>query len=162
MSIPIPGHTHTHTHIFSVLLGPHLWYMQVPSLGVESELQLLAYASATAKPDPNRLCDMHHNSWQCQILNPLSKDRDWTLVLMDPKWVCYRWATMGTPGYNISSGIFFWRALSFCYVLCRLCLLTKAKLWPFIKRLHTFCVTFILQIRKISLNIQYMALPSIT
>ena len=35
-----------------VFLGPHLWHMEVPRLGVESELQLLAYTTATAMPDP--------------------------------------------------------------------------------------------------------------
>ena len=33
---------------FLFLGGVHLWHMKVPKLGVESELQLLAYA----KPDP--------------------------------------------------------------------------------------------------------------
>ena len=33
-------------------LGPHLWHMEVPWLGVELELQLLAYMTATAMPDP--------------------------------------------------------------------------------------------------------------
>ena len=27
-------------------LGPHLWHMEVPRLGAESELQLLAYTTA--------------------------------------------------------------------------------------------------------------------
>ena len=37
--------------LFSVLLcflGPHLWHMEVPRLGTEMELQLPAYATATA------------------------------------------------------------------------------------------------------------------
>ena len=33
---------------FLVFLGPHLWHMGVPRLGVKSELQLLAYTTATA------------------------------------------------------------------------------------------------------------------
>ena len=33
-------------------LGLHPWHMEIPRLGVESELQLLAYATATAMPDP--------------------------------------------------------------------------------------------------------------
>ena len=33
-------------------LGPHLWHMEVPRLGVESELQLPAYTTATAMQDP--------------------------------------------------------------------------------------------------------------
>ena len=33
--------------IYLCFLGPHLWHMKVPRLGVESELQLPAYATAT-------------------------------------------------------------------------------------------------------------------
>ena len=54
-------------------LGPHLWHIEVPRLGVESELQVPAYTTATATPDPSLICDLHHSSWQCQILNPLSE-----------------------------------------------------------------------------------------
>ena len=32
--------------------------MEVPSLGVKSELQLLAYATATAMPDLSHICDL--------------------------------------------------------------------------------------------------------
>ena len=32
-------------------LGPHLQHKEVPRLGVESELQLPAYTTATATPD---------------------------------------------------------------------------------------------------------------
>ena len=31
------------------LLGPHSWHMEVPWLGVQLKLQLLAYATATAR-----------------------------------------------------------------------------------------------------------------
>ena len=31
-------------------LGPRLWHMEVPRLGVKSELQLLAYTTSTATP----------------------------------------------------------------------------------------------------------------
>ena len=41
--------------------------------------------------------DQHHSSQQCQILNPLSKARDWTHVLMAISWVHYHWAMEGTP-----------------------------------------------------------------
>ena len=37
---------------FSSFLRPQVWHMEVPGLAVESELQLLAYATATATPDP--------------------------------------------------------------------------------------------------------------
>ena len=53
--------------------------MTIPRLGVSSELQLPAYTRATAMPDLSRVCDQHHSSWQCWILNPLSHwARDWT------------------------------------------------------------------------------------
>ena len=45
--------------------------MEVPRLGVELELGLLAYATATAMPDPSGICDLHHSSWQRWVLNPL-------------------------------------------------------------------------------------------
>ena len=80
-------------------LGMHLWHMEVPRLGVELELQLLAYATATATQDPSRLCNLHLSSWQRRILSPLSKTRDWTCVLMDTSWVHYPWSTVGTPDY---------------------------------------------------------------
>ena len=57
--------------------------MEVPRLGVKLELQVLAYAMATATPDPSRVCNLHRSSWQHQILNPLSQARDQTCVLMD-------------------------------------------------------------------------------
>ena len=61
--------------------------MQVPRLGVEWELQLLAYTTATATQDPSRICDLHHDSQQCQILNPISEARDQTHLFMDTSWV---------------------------------------------------------------------------
>ena len=36
-------------------LGPQSQHMEVPGLGVESELQLLAHTTATAIPDPSCL-----------------------------------------------------------------------------------------------------------
>ena len=52
----------------------HIW--KFPRLGVESELQLLAYATATATQDLSHVCNLHHSSQQYQILNPLSEARD--------------------------------------------------------------------------------------
>ena len=34
--------------------------MEVPRLGVESELQLRAYTTAMATPDPSHTCKLHH------------------------------------------------------------------------------------------------------
>ena len=75
--------------IFITFLGPHLWHMEVPRLGVESELQLPAYTIVTATPDPIRVCYLDHSFWQHRILNPLSGTRDQTHILMDTSWVHY-------------------------------------------------------------------------
>ena len=63
--------------------------MEVPRLGVQSELQLPAYATAAVMPDLSHLYDLHHSSWQCQILNPLSEARDRTYFLMDASQICF-------------------------------------------------------------------------
>ena len=47
---------------FFAFLGPHLWHMEVPRLGVESELQLPAYTAATATSDLSCVCDLHHTA----------------------------------------------------------------------------------------------------
>ena len=52
-----------------VFLGLQPQHMEVPRLGVESEL--LAYTTAAAMPDPSHICDSHHSPWQHWILNPL-------------------------------------------------------------------------------------------
>ena len=62
-------------------------HIEVPRLGVKSELQLLAYATATATQDPSHTHDLYHSSQQHWILNPLIKTRDRTHILMDPSQV---------------------------------------------------------------------------
>ena len=69
---------------FFFLLGLHPRHMEVLRLGVESELQLPAYTTATATQDPSRVFDLQHSSQQCQTLNPLSKAKEQTRTLMDP------------------------------------------------------------------------------
>ena len=63
--------------------------MEVPRLGVELELQLLAYATATAVQDPSHIFNLQCSSLQCWSLNPLSKARDQTRVLKDTSCICY-------------------------------------------------------------------------
>ena len=72
---------------FFVFLELYLWHIKVPRLRVKSELQLLAYTTATAKQDLSHVCHVHHSSQQWQILNPLSKARDQTHVLIDTSQV---------------------------------------------------------------------------
>ena len=51
-----------------IFLGLCLQHMEVTRLGVEFELQLPAYTTATATPDLSQVCDLHCSSWQRQIL----------------------------------------------------------------------------------------------
>ena len=62
--------------------------MEVPRLGVKLELQLLAYATATAMPDLSHAGDLHHSSRQRQILNLLSGAGDRTYILKNTSWIC--------------------------------------------------------------------------
>ena len=82
-----------------IYLGPHPGHMKVPRLGVKSELWLPAYITATATPDPSRLCHLHCSPRQRRIFNPLNRARDWTCILMDTSCVCNCWATTGTPKF---------------------------------------------------------------
>ena len=63
---------------FFFLLGP---------LGVKSEPQLLASATATATGDLGCVCNLHCSSRPSQIFNPLSVARDRTHVLIDSSQV---------------------------------------------------------------------------
>ena len=94
-------------------LGLHLQHMEVSGLGVQSELQLPAYITATATPDPSCICDLHLSSLHHQILNPLSRTRDRTCILNDTSQVCNCWATTGTPRK------LFFCLFVFCFLLFR-------------------------------------------
>ena len=58
--------------------------MEVPRLGVESELELLAYTTVIAMRDLSLVCNLHYSSWQYPVLNTLSEARDQTCILMNP------------------------------------------------------------------------------
>ena len=83
--------------IIICFLGPHPWHMEVPRPRVQSELYPPAYTTATAMRDLSHICDPHHSSWPCQILNPLSEARERTHNLMDTRWMHLHCPTMGTP-----------------------------------------------------------------
>ena len=68
---------------FFCFLGPHLQHVEVPGLGVKSELQLQAYATAAATSDSSHFCHLRRSLGQCQILNLPSKVKDQTHILMD-------------------------------------------------------------------------------
>ena len=106
IKLPPLAPNNTRTFFFFAILGLYPWHMEVPRLGVESELQLPAYTTATAAQDLSCICNLHRSSRQLGILDPLSEARDRTRVLMDPHWVHYHGAMTGTPecGYHLISG----------------------------------------------------------
>ena len=71
--------------------------MEIPKLGIESELQLPAYATATAiaMQDPCHIYDLHHSSQQLWIPDQVSKARDRTCILIDTSQIHFCCATMG-------------------------------------------------------------------
>ena len=85
---------------FFFFLGLHLQQLEIPRLGIESELQLPAYTTATAMPDLSHICDLCCSWWEPQILNPLSKARDGTRILMDTSQV------LNTLSHNRNSFFF--------------------------------------------------------
>ena len=62
-------------------------HTEVSRLGVKSELQLLAYIRAMAMQDLSHIWDLHHSSWQSQILNSLFEPRDQTHIFRGTSWV---------------------------------------------------------------------------
>ena len=74
---------------FFFFLGPHLQHM-------ESQLQLLVTATATATQDLSSICNLHQSSQQCQSPDSLREARYQTHILMDTSWICFHCATVGT------------------------------------------------------------------
>ena len=63
--------------------------MEVPSLEVKLELQLLAYATAIATRDLSHVFYLHHSSQQHWILNPPSEAGDQTHIILDTSQAHY-------------------------------------------------------------------------
>ena len=61
--------------MFCLFLGLHLQHVEVPRLGVKSQLQPLAYTTATTTPDSSCICYLCRSLQQHWILNPLSEAR---------------------------------------------------------------------------------------
>ena len=76
-------HLNESHNFFFVFLGLHPWHREVSRLGIKSELQLLAYALASAMPELSHIHDLCHSLQEHQILNPLSNARDQTCILLD-------------------------------------------------------------------------------
>ena len=118
---------------FFVFLGPHLQQMEVPRLGVELELQSLVYTTATATWDPSCICNLCHSLWQCGILNPLSKARDWTCIFMDASWVLNLLSHTGTPFHFLFHSILFY-SISIYSIIFYSAL--QQPLWETLDRIH--------------------------
>ena len=68
--------------VFSRAAPVSYGHMEVPRLGVQSELEPSPYARTTTTWDLSLVSDLHHSSRQRRILKPLSEARDQTLNLM--------------------------------------------------------------------------------
>ena len=86
--------------------------MEVPRLGVELELQLPAYSTATATWDLSPVFNLHRSSWKRQILNPLSEARDRTCILMGINWVRNPLSHNGNSQENFQVWLVAWHCLS--------------------------------------------------
>ena len=86
-----------HFFFFFGFLGPHLWHMEVPRLGIELlELQLQAYATATVMPDLNCVCEYTTALGSARSLTHCVR-RDRTCILMDTSWIRLCCTTKGIP-----------------------------------------------------------------
>ena len=75
--------------------------MEILRLGVELELQLPAYTTATAMWDPSLIHNLHRSSQWGWIPNPLREARGRTHVIMDINRIRFLCATTGTPKYIV-------------------------------------------------------------
>ena len=70
--------------IFKIFIYLFIYFRVAPAaLGISQARGQIGAASAGLRhthtvPDPSYNCNLHHSSWQCQILNPLSGARDQT------------------------------------------------------------------------------------
>ena len=58
---------------------------------------MLDYTTATATLDPSHVCNLHHSSQQCWILNLLHETRDGTCILMDTSWIHFHCTMTDIP-----------------------------------------------------------------
>ena len=105
-----------YVYLYCIYLGPHLWHMDVPRLGVESELHLLACTSATGNsrlelhlwPTPHLMAMSDHlTHWARPGIKPTSS---WILVRLitaEPRWELQLWNFwLHTRGSSISCSVF--------------------------------------------------------
>ena len=71
--------------LFCFVLFFFLW--PTPMAYGSSQARGQIRAMAATMWDPSHVCNLHHSSWQCQILNPLSETRNWTCNLMETSFI---------------------------------------------------------------------------
>ena len=94
--------------------------MDIPRLGVGLELRLLAYTTITAIHDPSHVCNLHHSSRQCRILNPLSEARVQTLNLLVTSQIHFCCSTTETLVFLLKSYWFIKFKSGIIFVQCPL------------------------------------------
>ena len=112
--------------------------------------QARAYTTVTATQDLSHVCDLHHSSWQCRILIPLSEARDRTWNLMVPGQIHFHCARTGTLKSNLNTVQWLKFKLNThihtprhhhqCHFLFRI---SNIGIWPHIV---TFCFIFVYSI----------------
>ena len=103
--------------------------MEVSRLGVKSELQLPTYTTATSTQDLSCICNLHHSSQQCRIVNPLSKGRDRTRKLMVPSRIHFLCTTTGTALSFLFFPFFFFFFFFFFFPFFILFIFTYSRLF---------------------------------
>ena len=100
-----------------------------------TELQLPAYATATAMPDPRHVCSLHHSSWQRRIPDPLNEAKDHTHILMDTGPIRFCYTTMGTPNCTCFNCILFDKLITSLYFSL---LIDSISYWEFASKYSGF------------------------
>ena len=83
-------HAFTNFFFFLVFLGLHLQQIYGHSQArgrIGAAAAGLCHSHSNARS--SHVCDLNHSSRQCQILNPLSRARDRTCILVDTSWISY-------------------------------------------------------------------------
>ena len=70
--------------------------MEVPRLGVQLKLHLLACVTVIAIPHMSHVCDLHCSLQQGRILNPLIEARDQTTT----SWFLVRFISLSHDGHS--------------------------------------------------------------
>ena len=91
---------------FFFFLELHSWHMEVPRLGVKSELQLLAYATVTATQESSCICDYTTAQGNARSLTHPARPGIEPTSLWILVGFINHWAMMGTPWFFLFCFVF--------------------------------------------------------